>query len=186
MSSVIIDLDGPREPPADTIRKLIYDAWQARYPDDNNIMIITENGKNDSNTPLSANDLKLLETVNTAYVRVYDVASSVIEQSNYMTYFSYDVYVDIFEMSTPAISAANNAQNRALMIRDVIDDIVMRRRIGPYYKASDNLNSGMTDIANRVIEWQRMSTSDEHKDNIKTESYHGIIECRFQRSVSSI
>lgn len=178
--SSILDLDGPREPPCDTIRKLIYDAWHAKYPADTDIMIITENGKNDSNTPLSANDLKLLETVNTSYVRIYDVASSVIEQSNYMTYFSYDVYVDIFEMSTPA-TATSNAINRSLMIRDVIDDIVMRRRIGPYYKASDNRNSGMTDIANRVIEWQRVPSDNE---DIKSDSYHGIIECRYQRSVS--
>lgn len=176
-SSSILDLDGPREPPCDTIRKLIYDAWLAKYPADTDIIIITENGKNDSNMPLSANDLKLLETVNTSYVRIYDVASSVIEQSNNMTYFSYDVYVDIFEMSTPAISAATN---RSLLIREVIDDIVMRRRIGPYYKASDGLNSGMTDIANRVIEWQRVPSDNE---DIKSDSYHGIIECRYQRSI---
>lgn len=174
--SVIIDLDGPREPPADTIRKLIYDAWLEKYPADTDIIIATENGSNASNSPLTANDLKLIQTANTAYVRIHDVASRIITQSNYMSYFAYDVYVDIFSMSAPAISTTD-ATDRALMIRDVIDDIVMRRKIGPYYKASDGLNSGMTDIANRAIEWQRMSGSNYVDDkDIKTESYHGITE----------
>ena len=179
-SSAIATLNGPAEPSADTIRKMLYDAWAASGNTES-IMFVSEGGVNDSTDPLTTNDLKMLEADGRAYVRVYDGDHNGISSSNWLSYYEEMVYVDIYGRWSPTY-VESDLRKLLLKIMHVIDDIILRKRRGPYLKASDGLNSGIISIHNRTIDWVRVA---EDESVQKTVSYHGVILARRQRSITT-
>ena len=99
-SSNIIGLQGDAEPPADTIRKLIHDAWQTIQTADDttpDIQIISQGGVNQTNTPVTQGDAAdISQQQGGTYCVITDGRRESAGDANDSSYYAQEVILHVY------------------------------------------------------------------------------------------
>ena len=186
-TSNIIGLQGTPEPPADTIRKLIHDAWQTIQSADNtvpDIQIISQGGVNHTNTPVTQGDAAdISQQQGGTYCVITDGRREAAGDTNDSSYYAQEVIIHVYGDWPPAVQGATDSAALARRLIAVIDDAILIHRTGPYPKSSDGLNSGISHIRDRTIEWEPVPVATDTAD-VRTVMWEGAIYVMYQRAAT--
>ena len=187
-NSSIIGLQGAAEPPADTIRNLIYTAWQTLQSADDttpDIQIISQGGVNDTNTPVTQGDAAdISQQQGGTYCVITDGRREAAGDANDSSYYAQEVILHVYGDWPPAVQGATDSAALARRLIAVIDDAILIHRTGPYYKAVDGLDSGISHIRDRTIEWEPVPVTNDTQD-VRTVMWEGMIYVMYQRAAST-
>ena len=131
----------------------------------------------DNEVELSTQDMGFFEKLEALFLKVYDGDTRVVESSNSFVYFERIVHIDIF-----GNRAHTNNQPGIQALQDQVDDIILGNVKGPYPKSATDGNSAIISLAVHGVNWVR--TAEKQDDGI-TESIHGELPVRMQRSITT-